>query len=88
MLKNIRYRFRELLGNNKYLYKLLYLKKKFRHRIISIDKDLCIEGFPRSANSFFVNIFCHFNPHKKIAHHIHVPVQVLKSVEYNIPCIV
>ena len=36
------------------------------------DADICIEGFPRSGNSFFVTTFQQWNHPARIAHHSHL----------------
>lgn len=56
--------------------------------MVDSNTNICIEGFPRSANSFMVNAFKLWNPGKQIAHHLHVSMQVHNSLQYNIPCIV
>ncbi len=51
------------------------------------DSDICIEGFPRSANSYAVVAFRLANPEVKIAHHLHVPAQLLMAVHKQIPAV-
>ncbi|MEG3439775.1 hypothetical protein V0288_21790 [Pannus brasiliensis CCIBt3594] len=50
--------------------------------------EIAIEGFPRSANTSTVGHFQTFNPRVRIAHHHHVPAQVIRAVELGIPAIV
>ena len=50
-------------------YRRRFLAK--RGRISGKQLDLCIEGFPRSANSFFTHWFQLLNPEVKVAHHAH-----------------
>lgn len=47
--------------------------------------QIVIEGFPRSANSSTVAHFQAFNPQVAIAHHHHVPAQVMQAVEWGLP---
>ncbi len=56
--------------------------------MISPSTEICIEGFPRSANSFCTTSFQLMNPEVRCAHHLHIPMQVIRAVELNIPCIV
>jgi hypothetical protein len=51
---------------------------------------LCIEGYPRSANSFFVALFLLANPEEQghIAHHTHSIANIAQAVHYQIPTIV
>ena len=62
-----------------------------KNRMLSVDKDtqLVIEGFPRSANTFAVGAFRKTQPIKvRIAHHMHVPAQIIRAVRWKIPTIV
>ncbi|MHA1973663.1 MAG: hypothetical protein ACTSW1_11750 [Candidatus Hodarchaeales archaeon] len=47
--------------------------------------DVCIDGFPRSANSFAVNLVRVAKPDLKIIHHVHSPVIIRKSLSDDIP---
>ncbi|MBK8806764.1 MAG: hypothetical protein IPO21_09010 [Bacteroidales bacterium] len=49
---------------------------------------MCIEGFPRSANSFLTLYFMQYNKRVEIAHHLHLPMQYKKAVSFKIPTIV
>jgi len=49
---------------------------------------LVIEGYPRSANTFAYCAFKFVNPNVKIAHHLHLPFQIIQAVKLNIPAIV
>ena len=62
-----------------------------KNRMLSVDRNtqLVIEGFPRSANTFAVVAFNKAQPTKlQIAHHMHVPAQIIKGVQKKIPTIV
>ncbi|MDH3587771.1 MAG: hypothetical protein OEQ74_00055 [Gammaproteobacteria bacterium] len=51
--------------------------------------ELVIEGYPRSANSFSVVAFEQAQEREvKIAHHLHVPAQVIRGVQRGIPIVV
>jgi len=52
------------------------------------DAEICIEGFPRSGNSFFTVYFWWFNSIHPIGHHLHVIAQIKRAVKYKIPCII
>jgi len=47
--------------------------------------EIVIEGFPRSANTFGVRAFMEANPNVHIAHHMHVPIQILSAARNNVP---
>ena len=57
-------------------------------RMVGPDSDVCIEGFPRSANTFAYYAFRAANPDARIAHHLHTPVQVARAVDLGVPCAV
>ena len=58
----------------------------FRSLAADSRTQLVIEGFPRSANTYCVFAFQHIQPVKiKIAHHFHVPCQILRGIELNLP---
>lgn len=76
------------MGRHEILFRMLPLSDKNKWKKISPEKDICIEGFPRSANSFFSRAFRMYNPTAKAAHHMHAPLQVIKAIDYGIPCVV
>ncbi|MEO0458095.1 MAG: hypothetical protein AAF152_16145 [Cyanobacteria bacterium P01_A01_bin.114] len=88
LLKNTKYRAGHLMGRHELLFQLLPFSKQNQWKKVSPQKDICIEGFPRSANSFFSVAFRRYNPTAQAAHHMHAPLQVIKAAEYEIPCVV
>lgn len=52
------------------------------------DANICIEGFPRSGNSFFVTTFQQWNPETTIAHHSHLASNAKYSVKQNKPTVI
>ncbi|MGB8698760.1 MAG: hypothetical protein WCD18_05025 [Thermosynechococcaceae cyanobacterium] len=87
-LKRLRYSTRNFFGSNQYCYPLVSLNPKLKDWMVYPNTDICIEGFPRSGNSFVHQAFQLFNPKAKVAHHIHVPMQVMKAIQYSIPAVV
>lgn len=81
---------RDRLAATGLLWPLLAVRKPrlLRERVVTPGSDVCIEGFPRSANSFTVLAFRHWNPEARVAHHMHVPLQVHLAVKLAIPCCV
>jgi hypothetical protein len=54
--------------------------------VVQGETVLTIEGYPRSGNSFAVQAFKSGQPRPlRIAHHLHVPAQVIQSVRFGIP---
>ena len=75
-------------GSNLLLYNCLKLLKKLRKGMVYPDTDICIDGYPKQANTFLVKSFLMWNPDKKVASHVHVPMQIHKALQYKIPCVV
>jgi hypothetical protein len=71
-------------------FRLRYLKKSdVASRLVDSEKDIVIEGFPRSANTFACFAFIMSQPNiVKIAHHMHAPAQIIRAINMNIPTIV
>jgi hypothetical protein len=66
-----------------------FIDPGFPELAIRRDTQLVIEGFPRSANTFAVVAFQYAQPVKiQIAHHLHVPAQVIRAAQWGIPAIV
>lgn len=86
--------FRSRLANTDVPYRafinLIGLVRPHQRRIL-VDKDceIVIEGFPRSANTYFVSYFeVAQNRSIKIAQHLHESYQIRYAEKNNIPCIV
>ena len=58
------------------------------HRLVDGETDACIEGFPRSANTFAYRAFQEANPDAQVAHHLHTPIQVVRAADLAVPCAV
>ena len=71
------------------LYYIFYAKKYPYNRMrVTKKTTICIEGFPRSANTYAHMAFRLNNKEVIIGHHLHVAAQILKACGYNIPTIV
>ena len=70
------------------LYRLLRTRKDLT-RAVTPDKQVVIEGFPRSGNSFARRAFIMAQDETfdvtSIAHHLHVPAQVVRAAQLRIP---
>lgn len=57
---------------------------------IKVNKktELCIEGYPSSANSYSVMIIKYFNKDIKIASHSHAIANLKKALKYDIPTVI
>ena len=57
--------------------------------MIQKDFDICIEGYPRSGNTFATVAFETSQPNSlRIAHHLHSAAQIILSVKWRIPTII
>lgn len=84
---------RARMGTSPSLFFFLYgLRAKTRRLRTRRDSSIVIEGFPRSANSFAVLAFARAQEATaadlRIAHHLHVPAQVLRAIRWGIPTVV
>lgn len=67
------------------------LCRKFQRRFprLSTDKtEICIEGFPRSGNSYFVSAFHYWNKDVELAHHSHLAGSVKYAIDRKLPAVV
>lgn len=73
------------------LYRLFHTREDLS-RVVTPDTQLVIEGFPRSGNSFarraFVMAQNGSSDKTRIAHHLHVPAQVVRAARWQIPTLV
>jgi len=58
-----------------------------KYVVNKVDTDICIDGYPRSANSFSVRMFRQANPDSKIAHHTHSIGNLKKAILHGIPSV-
>lgn len=87
--RGLRYTIRQLIGSTELFTPYLRIKEPHNvHRLVNESTNLCIAGPPRSANTFAYKVFQLWNPNCMIAHHIHMPVQVLLATKLGIPCLV
>jgi hypothetical protein len=82
-IPKIRSEFELLYRGNVYVFDLVQTIKQSRY--FDASADLCIDGFPRSANSYAVNLIKSVNPDLNIIHHVHSSAILWKSVKNGIP---
>ena len=82
----IKSRVRCELGRHPVLYNL-FQNTIGRHpdTVVTSGTDLCIEAPPGCGNSFFFNGVHLSNPELRVAHHHHVPAQVLNALRLGVP---
>ena len=73
------------------LYRMLRPRQDLS-RAVTPDKLVVIEGYPRSGNSFARRAFVMAQDETfdvtRIAHHLHVPAQVIRAARWRIPTLV
>jgi len=70
------------------IYKFLAPRHHIEECLFSSEKELVIEGFPRSANTFAVVAFWQAQKqHTPMGHHLHVEAQILEAVKAGKPSI-
>lgn len=80
---------RFLLGSHAVTFPLLrYAPAPYARVMVEAGMDACIEGLPRSANSFGTIYFRRQNPDSRIAHHMHMPMQFVRAAALGVPCAV
>lgn len=80
------YRFQMKVGLYPGLYFRLFARNyPFNQMKVTAETQICIEGFPRSANSYAVVAFKLGNPAVKVGHHLHVAGQIIKACSLHIP---
>jgi len=73
-------------GRHPALYFTLFAHRyPFNQMKVTPQTQICIEGFPRSANSYAVVAFRLANPGVKIGHHLHVAAQLIRAAHLRIP---
>lgn len=64
------------------------MTEKYESRFVcNQDTDIVIEGFPRSANTFFVD-YLSLNNTLKVAHHTHDNRNILLGIAFEVPSVV
>jgi hypothetical protein len=84
--RNAEYALRIAAGARPELLALQAVRPSRWWQIMRSESVACIEGFPRSANSYAVEIFRRRNGQVPLAHHLHVPGQILRAAQLKRPC--
>jgi len=70
-------------------YSMHRLRGKYLDVAVDRTTQLVIEGFPRSGNTFAVVAFQRAQRERiNIAHHLHVPAQVIRAARWRMPSLV
>ena len=70
------------------VYKLRFAGQARAKTFVGPETELCIEGFPRSANSFAYNAIAAANPQvERYGRHVHTVSQVTEAVRLGIPAL-
>lgn len=86
MITNIKHDIRSYLSSKVFALPIFGIKKINRDLPANINTDIVIEGYPRSANTFAVVGFEKAQQKNiNIAHHLHIPSQILFAEKHTIP---
>ena len=82
--------FRRPLKNNKFFQKLidLMVDGNISKKLANQNTNICIEGFPRSGNSFACRIIRITDPWIKISDHTHSIANVKSASENHVPIVI
>ena len=85
-LRNAWFGTRYLLGSHRFTVPLLHLAPAPYSRVmVRPGMEVCIDGLPRSSNTFAGWAFLDQNPDADLAHHVHLPMQFRRAVDLGIP---
>ena len=79
---------KRIVGQNSLLFCLFYFLVKNKYRVVNKNTQFVLEGFPRSANTFSYVALKDVHPNLNIAHHLHLPIQIILGVKRKIPVVV
>lgn len=87
--KVARYRLKCFVSTRPRLYfPFMYHFGQSTHRLTTPETELCIEGAPRSANSFAVSAFQSSQPAEvSVAHHTHVAANLMQACALGAPAV-
>lgn len=90
MKDDIREQVRQYIGEHPFLFFNFYrLRPRYRDLLVDRATQLVIEGFPRSGTTFAVVAFEQAQRKSvRIAHHLHMPAQVMRAARWRIPTLV
>ena len=85
-----RYRLKRYLGAHPSLFFPIFRRRaNYPDKLVDSNTDICIEGFPRSANSFAVGALQHAqSDNVNVAHHTHQPASVMRACQQSVPVMV
>jgi hypothetical protein len=78
---------RRYLGRHPFLFYNFYrMRPSYRDLLVDRRTQIVIEGFPRSGNTFAVVAFQQAQRESvRVAHHLHMPAQVIRAAQWSIP---
>ena len=78
---------RRYVGRHPFLFYNFYrLKPSYRDLLVDRRTQIVIVGFPRSGNTFAVVAFQQAQRESvRVAHHLHMPAQVIRAAQWGIP---
>jgi hypothetical protein len=75
-------------GNYRVCLPVFRLFRSRYPRIAAAHTDICIEGYPRSGNTYFVSAFVSWNRGLAVAHHTHLAGSAKFAIKHDIPTVI
>jgi len=76
-----------MAGNYRMTLPLFQLFRSRYPRLTDSATDICIEGYPRSGNTYFVSAFLMWNRGINVAHHSHLAGSMKRAINKNVPTV-
>ena len=89
-LRLIRHRIKKFISVRPWLYFPIFrFRSRYGQLLVREGIDICIEGYPRSANSFATGAFEKSQPRSvSISHHTHTAANAIRACQLDVPTIV
>jgi hypothetical protein len=75
-------------GNYVFMAPIIRRMRQRYPAFYSSGTEICIEGYPRSGNSFFTHVFQRWNPGVEVAHHSHLAASPKLASSDGIPVVI
>lgn len=75
-------------GNFAFMAPVIRCMRRRYPAFYSPGTKICIEGYPRSGNSFFTHVFQRWNPAVTVAHHSHLAASPKLAIGDGIPAVI
>jgi hypothetical protein len=74
--------------NNHKLFKTFTSLFNIKNSLVNDNTDICVDGFPRSANSYTTYFVKVANKKLNVAHHTHSPINIKLALKKDVPMLI